>query len=257
MHHRLRVHDHVDPVGRHPEQPARLDDLKPLVHQRRRVHGDLPPHAPGGMVEGIGRRDIPQSFEGPVAKRSARGGQDQPFHLVGRPSVETLMDRVVLAVDRENRDPAPPGRLHDEPTGHDKHLLVGQRDRLARFDRGEHRVERRRAGGRAQHQIDVGMRGDGQQTCGTGERPLEGPGRRCRQPRPHRRQCVVGRHRDDTRAMPLDLFGESRRVGAGRQTDHVDQVGMRHRDRERAAPDGSGRPEDGDASHKCPVVTQA
>jgi hypothetical protein len=24
-----------------------------------------------------------------------------------------------------------------------------------------------------------------------------------------------------------------------------------------AAPDGSGRPEDGDASHKCPVVTQA
>ena len=44
---RLRMHDHVDPLVRDAEQVVRLDQLEPLVHQRRRVDRDLAAHVPG------------------------------------------------------------------------------------------------------------------------------------------------------------------------------------------------------------------
>jgi hypothetical protein len=47
---RLRVHDHVDALVRRPEQVVGLDDLEALVHQRRRVDGDLGAHAHVGCL---------------------------------------------------------------------------------------------------------------------------------------------------------------------------------------------------------------
>ena len=43
--------------GRHVKESARLDDLKPFVHQGGRVDGDAPPHLPGGMIQRLLHRD--------------------------------------------------------------------------------------------------------------------------------------------------------------------------------------------------------
>ena len=57
-------------------------------------------------------------------------------------------------------------RLHHQRAGHDEDFLVGERDRLAGLDRREHGVERRRAGRGEEHDVGVGMRGDGDQALG-------------------------------------------------------------------------------------------
>ena len=56
VHDRLRVDDDVDLIGGDVEQPVRLDHLEPLVHQRRRVDGDLPAHLPRRMLQRRVRR---------------------------------------------------------------------------------------------------------------------------------------------------------------------------------------------------------
>ena len=53
VHDRLRVHDDLDPVVVDPEQLVGLDDLEALVHQGRGVHGDLRPHRPRRMGQGV------------------------------------------------------------------------------------------------------------------------------------------------------------------------------------------------------------
>ena len=62
VHDRLRVDHHVDLVvadadavlpGRRAEQLVGLDDLEALVHERRRVDGDLRAHDPGGVGQGV------------------------------------------------------------------------------------------------------------------------------------------------------------------------------------------------------------
>ena len=60
-------------------------------------------------------------------------------------AVQALMDGVVLAVDGQHRNAFLPRRIHHDAAGHDQHFLVGERDRLARLDRAQHRVERRGA----------------------------------------------------------------------------------------------------------------
>ena len=73
------------------------------------------------------------------------------------------MNRVVLAVDGKNGDAACARRGGDERAGHDEHFLVRERDGLAGVDGGKHRFERGGAGRGADDDVDVGMRGDGDQ----------------------------------------------------------------------------------------------
>src|SRR3712207_7284085 len=44
------VHDDVDLVRAEAEEPVRLDDFEPLVHQGRRVDGYLRAHVPGRVA---------------------------------------------------------------------------------------------------------------------------------------------------------------------------------------------------------------
>jgi hypothetical protein len=53
VHDGLRVHEHLDAVRVHPEEPARLDDLEPLVHEGRGVDRDLAAHVPGRVLQGL------------------------------------------------------------------------------------------------------------------------------------------------------------------------------------------------------------
>ena len=60
--------------------------------------------------------------------------------------MKALVDGVVLAVDRQDRDALAAGRVHDDAAGHDEDFLVGECDGLTGFDRRQHGIERRGAG---------------------------------------------------------------------------------------------------------------
>ena len=68
---RLRVHDHVDALVRRPEQVVGLDDLEALVHQRRRVDGDLGAHRPSGVLERLIDRHMGELPAREAAERAA------------------------------------------------------------------------------------------------------------------------------------------------------------------------------------------
>ena len=74
---RLRVHDDVDLLVRRAEQVVGLDQLEPLVHQRRRVDRDLAAHRPRRVGERLLDRDVLEVLALEAAERAARGGQDQ------------------------------------------------------------------------------------------------------------------------------------------------------------------------------------
>ncbi len=167
MHDGLRVDHHIDLPGADAKQPARLDDFEPLVHQRCRIDRDLPAHAPRRMLQRLGRRHAGQFRSGPAAERPARRGQDDPLQLRRPPAVQALVNRVVLAVDRQNRHTAARGRFGDDAAGHHEHLFVGKRDGLAVLDGGQHRFQTVGAGRGAQHEVDVWMGRHGDQSLPT------------------------------------------------------------------------------------------
>ena len=67
------------------------------------------------------------------------------------------MNRVVLAVDRQDRDTLPGSRLSDDAAGHDEDFLVGERNGFAMLDRGQRRLEPIGARRGAEHDVDVGI----------------------------------------------------------------------------------------------------
>ena len=81
-------------------------------------------------------------------------------------SVQALMNGVVLAVDRQHGHASPPRRVHDDAAGHDQDFFVGQGDGFPAFDRGQHGVQARGAGRSKQHDVNIGVRGDGNQGVG-------------------------------------------------------------------------------------------
>ena len=92
-------HD-VDAIVRNAEQKVRLDHLERLVRQRRAVHGDLAPHLPGRMLQGVVQRRAGKTLARPRAEGSARGGEHETTHFAGRASADALENRAMLAVDR-------------------------------------------------------------------------------------------------------------------------------------------------------------
>ena len=124
---------------------------------------------------------------GPAAERSARRGQHQAADFAARAAVQALMNRVVLAVDRQDRDALARRGLGDDAAGHHQDFLVGERDRLAVLDRREDRFERLGAARGAQHEVHVRMRRDGDEAvaAGAGNRHV----------RPGARSAAAGRSR--------------------------------------------------------------
>ena len=96
-----------------------------------------------------------------VAKRPARGGENE--RLISSPErgrAGTGEWRCARCPPAARATPRCTRRLHHHLARHDQHFLVGERNGLARIDRGQHGLERRGAGRGAQHDVDVGMRGD-------------------------------------------------------------------------------------------------
>ena len=93
--------DHrIDLRVRQPIQPFGLDDLERLVDERRRVDGDLRPHAPGRVRQRLVGRHAGQGCRVAAAKRSPAGGEHQARHARHLLAGQALPDGRVLAVDR-------------------------------------------------------------------------------------------------------------------------------------------------------------
>ena len=115
------------------EQPVRLDDLEALVHQRRRVDGDLAAHPPGRVAQRGVDGDVGERLGRQVAERAAGGGEDQPAHL-GRsraPCRHWWMALCSLSTGSTSTPWRRAARSMTRRAGHDQHFLVGERDALA------------------------------------------------------------------------------------------------------------------------------
>ena len=155
---RLRVHHDADAVVVDPEELVGLNHLEALVHQRRRVDGDLGTHRPRRMGQGVGHRDGAQPLGRPAPEGPTRGGEEQPGH-VGRPlhRGEALVQRAVLGVHRDDLRPwGTAGLLHDGRPG-DERFLVGEGEALASLERRHRHGQPCEADHRVQH--DVGAAG--------------------------------------------------------------------------------------------------
>ena len=128
-------------VGRQAEQMMRLDQLEPLVHQRRRIDRDLRAHRPVGMRDRLRRRGRGDLLGRAGAERAAARGQDDLCRRRPRGRRQDIgrshYARCRPAAGRAARLAPPDHQL----AGRDQRLLVGERDRLARVDRRHRRPQ--------------------------------------------------------------------------------------------------------------------
>ena len=204
--------------GADVEQPARLDHLEPLVHQRRRVDRDLRPHPPGRVPERVVRRDRRAASS---AGRS-RNGPPDAVRISRRTSPRSRPCRhwwIALCSLSTGSTATPCRRAASITTAPaiTRISLFASAIVLPAVDRGEHGVERRRARRGEQHDVRVGMRRDGDQPFGAAGR------RRARAP-PAPRQLGARPSSASGVAIAIasganarDLFGEPRDVLPGRE----------------------------------------
>ena len=86
----LGMDDDIDLVVGEAEQKVRFDDLEPLVHQCRRVHGDLRPHGPHRMGQRLLHIHVTEIFPGAAPERSPAPRDERPAYLIGWDAVEQL-----------------------------------------------------------------------------------------------------------------------------------------------------------------------
>ena len=151
-----RVDDDLDPVVREVEEEVRLDQLEPLVHERRRVDRDLRAHAPGRMRERVGRLDVGEVGAAAAAEGPARGRENEGVDGLRGVAVEKLERGGVLGVHGEQPPSSPlPGR-HGQVAARDQALLVRKREVDAPLQRPEGRREAGEAHDRVEDDVGLG-----------------------------------------------------------------------------------------------------
>ena len=122
------MHHDGDPVLFDGKQVPCLDNFQALVHQGSRIDGNLGPHVPVRVGDGLGRSRRSHSLARPVEERAAGRRQDDARHPLGLREIEHLKDRVMLGIDRQQRRAAAPHFRLDEIPGADQALLVRERN---------------------------------------------------------------------------------------------------------------------------------
>ncbi|RIH90337.1 hypothetical protein Mgrana_03258 [Meiothermus granaticius NBRC 107808] len=140
------------------EQLNRLQHFQPLVKQRRGVNGDLGPHLPARMVEGLGR-GYPGKVGGFAQKRPPGRGQNQLGHALKRLADQGLEQGRVLRIHRQDLSPALPGFLPQQGPRRHHALLVGQGHPAPRLYRSPHPRQPSQAWDGRYHHLS-GMGGD-------------------------------------------------------------------------------------------------
>ena len=129
------MHHHTDLLFGQTVQPHGFDDLKPFIHHGGGVDGDLLPHVPGGMLEGIRLFYGFQFFKFLSVERASGGCQNQPFDLPPVTAAhEALENGTVLRIHRHDLRPVFLRRVHHQFTGTHQRLLVGKTDAFFLFN---------------------------------------------------------------------------------------------------------------------------
>ncbi len=233
----LRVNDHLDLLVGQAEEPVRLYDLQALVHQGGGVYRYFRPHPPGGMRQRLLDRDGAHLFGRKAAERPTGGGQDEAAHLAGLLPAQALPDGAVLAIHRQDRDAVVARGLHDEVAGHHQRLLVGQRDGFPGANGGQRGPQPHQAGCSGYDDIDIGMRGNGEQPVFTEQHAGQ------RRARGTFRSGCVGEARDEGRVKFLSLLREQFHIAARGQGHHLKVFREAAHDIERLLPNRAGAAE--------------
>src|SRR5215208_506596 len=152
------MHDDVDLVVRDAEQVVSLDQLEPLVHQRRRVDRDLAAHRPRRMRERLVHRHVLELLARAPAEWSARGRQDEPVDRAGTPlAPDELEQRRVLGVDRDDRGTRRFRQCRYELTTHHQALFVREGEVDALAERGDRRTQSGRPDQRVEDKISAAV----------------------------------------------------------------------------------------------------
>ena len=252
VHDRLRVDDHVDAVPRDVEQLVGLDQLEPLVHQRRRVEGDDRPHGPGRVGERVGDGDVARARRrvrprnGPPdwrsrTRRPTSLRRPPRRHWASAECSESTGMRWLLAAAGAL------GGGDDEVAADDQRLLVGERDRGAGLSAARVGPEPDGAG----DAVDAPGRRRCRASSTTPASPVEHL--EVRDGRLAASAAAAGRPgRRAGTPWASRLRRERRPVAAGGEPDDLEAIGVCRDDLQRLGADRPGRPEQHDAAAPDP-----
>ena len=233
--------------GPDAEQPVRLDHLEALVHQRGRVDRDLAPHAPGRVAQRVFGPDLLQLGGRVAAERPAGRGQDQPRDLRrGCARAGTGGWRCARCPPAGSATPLRRGRRRSRwPPAITSTSLLASAMVLPASIAASTASSAAVPGRGAEHDVDVGVRGDRQEALGPGQQ--HGCGRARPKCRARRVEGVRRGHRHHARPVALrpGVASSVALAPAARPTTSR-RSGVRLDDRQRAAADRAGRSEDGD-----------
>jgi hypothetical protein len=155
VHDGLRMDEHLELVGREPEQVMRLDEFEALVHEGRRIDVDLGAHRPGRVAGGLDRRGARDALPRPSPKRSAGRRDGRRGDILDRTGRERLRERVVLRIHRLDRHSKAARVGHEEDPGADERLLVRERNALPRLQGRVRRAQAGRAADRRDNDVGI------------------------------------------------------------------------------------------------------
>ena len=136
MYDTLRMDDNLDFRGLYVEQPARLNNLKALIHKRSRVDGNLCAHAPLRMLQRTLCRYTLELINRQVTQGATAASDDEVAHTLASLTLQALHDCRVLRVDGHDAYATRFSMRHNNIATHNQGLLIGQGYALTRLDSG-------------------------------------------------------------------------------------------------------------------------
>ena len=134
MDHTLRLDYYLDLIQIHPEKPFCLHNFQSLIYQGSGINGDLMPHSPVGMFQGIFHPDMLQIFPFLSPERPSGSGDQKFLDTSGLFTVKALVNSAVLAVHRIDFHPFFFCQRHDNMSGSYQSLFIGQSNVFSRAD---------------------------------------------------------------------------------------------------------------------------
>ena len=117
MHDLLRMHDDGKLIGRYREEVIGLDQLQALVHERRRIDGDLAPHGEVWMAGGLLWSCSSHLVRAPRAERPARAREHNALDELRVGVGDRLVHGRVFRVDGQKFGAGVLDRRHEDGAG--------------------------------------------------------------------------------------------------------------------------------------------